>query len=345
MATLLSSIETQVRRHLKELGTLSTPATPTITPNGVTGATTYTYKIVALHRHGTSEAGSAGSTATGNATLSSSNFNRITWTATTNATAYQIFRTVGGATTGLIGTVGAVLQFDDTGLTGDNNTAPTTNTSGGSFWSSDELIDICNKGIKDLWGGIVDLNQEHFLTVDVTNVSLAADGTQLTGVPTDVFRVYIIEPRDTTVSPGLYTLFEPRDYNAWEFINARAKTSQDTSGGLTVYYCMTSAGAPVAAPVVLTAPKISTAMNLRFVYIPSPAAVTSSGNNPIPGESDQALIAYTVAFARAKEREARDPDPAWIATYSTEKKNVMARLSPRQNQEIEVVEDLFGAWW
>ena len=37
-----------------------------------------------------------------------------------------------------------------------------------SFWSSDELIDIANKGIKDLWGAIVDLGQEHFLTVDMT---------------------------------------------------------------------------------------------------------------------------------------------------------------------------------
>jgi hypothetical protein len=70
------------------------------------------------------------------------------------------------------------------------------------FWSSAELIDIINLGIKDLWGAIIDLNQEHFLTVDITNVSLAADGTSLTGVPTDTFRVHLIEPLDTTATPS-----------------------------------------------------------------------------------------------------------------------------------------------
>jgi hypothetical protein len=48
-----------------------------------------------------------------------------------------------------------------------------------------------------------------------------------------------------------------------------------------------------------------------------------------------------VAWARAKEREDRSPDPAWFATYSTDKQSLLTALTPRQEQEEEVVEGLF----
>lgn len=213
-----------------------------------------------------------------------------------------------------------------------------------SFWSSAELIDIANKGIKDLWGAIVDLNQEHWLTVDETNVSFAAEDTDLTGVPSDCFRVHLIEPRDTTSDPGQRIIFLPRDYNSADFTNARSRTSQDPTGGLVIYYTLTSAGPPVAAPVILAAPKLTSALTLRLVYVPTPAAVADSGNNPIPGEADNALIAWMVAYARAKEREDRSPDPNWLSIYATEKQNLLVRLTPRQTQEPEVVEDFMRSW-
>jgi hypothetical protein len=214
-----------------------------------------------------------------------------------------------------------------------------------SFWTSAELIDIINKGIKDLWGAIIDINQEHFLTVDVTNVSLAAEATSLTGVPTDVYRVYIIEPRDTTVD-GSYraVVFEPRKYNSHQFANARAQGPQDAASGLKIYYSVSQAGAPVGAPTILTAPMLSAALPLRFVYVPVQAAVAAGGNNPIPGESDNALIAWCVAYARAKEREDRSPDPNWLAVYATEKQNILVRCAPRQQQEPEVVDDYMAPW-
>ena len=97
-----------------------------------------------------------------------------------------------------------------------------------SFWSSAELIDHINHGIKDLWGAIVELHQEHFLTVDISNVSLAASATQLSGVPADTFRVHLIEPQDTT-SAGSFdnVIFAPKDYNSPEFIGARTLSSSD----------------------------------------------------------------------------------------------------------------------
>lgn len=215
-----------------------------------------------------------------------------------------------------------------------------------SFWTQAELVSIMNKGIKDLWGMAVDLNEEHFQTVDITNVSLAVSTATLTGVPSDVFRVLLIEPVSTVQgATGANVLFVPRDYNGWEFKNARQLTDQDPVGGLNVYYSVSQAGAPVGAPTVHVAPTISTALDpLRFVYIPVIAEILVSENNPIPGESDNALIAWTVAFARAKEREDSAPDPTWLAVYKTEKTNINVRLAPRQTQEPEIVDDFFGGY-
>jgi hypothetical protein len=102
------------------LTALANVSTPTITPQGTTGATTYGYKIVATNGSGVTAASTEGTTATGNATLSSSNFNRISWTAVTGATGYTVYRTTGGATQGLISTItlGSTVTLDDTGLVG-----------------------------------------------------------------------------------------------------------------------------------------------------------------------------------------------------------------------------------
>ncbi len=344
MATLLSSIVAQVRTHLRELPSLTTPAAPTVTPQGTTGAATWTYKIEALSRDQTSIASAAGSTATGNATLSSTNFNRITWAAVTGATAYRIYRTAVGSsptTTGVIALVGATLQLDDTGLAGDSAAAPSAAT-GGVFWSDAELLALATLGAKDLWAAFLDIYGDHYLTVDETNVSIAANATSVTGVPADTFRVHLIEPRDTTIS-GQYAgvLFVPRKYNHPEFIQARAFGSFDPTNGGVIYYDVSGAGSPVGTPTILVAPKLSAAMTLRFVYNPTLGTLTAASNNPVPGESDMALIAYTVAFARAKERDDFSPDPNWIAIYSTEKQSLLTRSTPRQDQEPDMVEGMF----
>lgn len=215
-----------------------------------------------------------------------------------------------------------------------------------SYWTSAELVAHFNTGIKDLWGAIVDLHQEHYLTVDTSNVTLAADGTSLTGVPSDVFRVHLIEPSNTTSSGSTPSvLFKPRDYNSFEFTNARSLTAQDPTAGLEIYYTLTQAGAPVAAPTVLVAPSVTSALALRFVYVPVIAAKVAGDANPIPGEADNALIAWCVAYAMAKIRDDKAPDPNWLAIYATEKQNLLVRLTPRQTQEPDVVPDLFGGFF
>lgn len=218
-----------------------------------------------------------------------------------------------------------------------------------SFWSSAELIDIANNGITDMWGAILDLYQEHYLTVDVTNVTYAAEAEVLANVPTDVFRVFSIEPKDTT-SGGAYNKlqFVPRDYNSPDFVAARSASSINPSNGGVVYYAISGAGAPVGAPTVRVAPKMSAALaaaTLRFSYNPTIAAKAAGDDNPIPGGSDNALIAWIVAYARAKEREDRSPDANWLAVYATEKQNILTRLTPRTSQEPEFVEPLFYNLW
>jgi hypothetical protein len=219
-----------------------------------------------------------------------------------------------------------------------------------SFWSEAELLEHLVDGIKDLWGAVVDLHQEHFATIDATNVSMAASSSTLTGVPADVFRVLLIEPRDLSSSgSGRNVQFIPRDYNSPEFAAARSISAQDPAGTLYVYYAVIGAGAPTAAPTIQVAPQLSTALNLRLMYIPTLASTAfddpDTDNNPIPGESDNALFAWTMAYARAKEREDRSPDPNWLAVYATEKQNVLTRLTPRQEQEPEYVSGLFDEYW
>ena len=217
-----------------------------------------------------------------------------------------------------------------------------------SFWSDAELLNIALRGTTDLWAAYIDIHEEHFLTNDATNVSVTASASTLTGVPTDVFRIYLIEPRDiTSTGSARDVTFVPRDYNHSEFINARAWGDQTPEGGITVFYALSGAGAPSGAPTVTIAPTLSAAVNLRFVYIPSLGvqSYSTSSNNPIPGESDHALIAWIVAYARAKEREDRSPDPAWLAVYATEKQSLLTRSTPRQEQEPVVVDGLFDGYW
>ena len=218
-----------------------------------------------------------------------------------------------------------------------------------SFWTSAELIDIANKGIKDLWGAIIDLFQEHYLTVDITGVSISASTATLSGVPTDVFRVFLIEPKTLSSSGDYRNLtFIPRDYNSPDFKAARRLGDVDPTQENVIYYALSGAGAPVGAPTIHIAPTLSSAIaagQIRLVYNPVVADKTAADSNPIPGESDNALIAWTTAYARAKEREDRSPDPNWLAVYATEKQNILTRLTPRQTQEPDVVEAVFGSLW
>lgn len=214
-----------------------------------------------------------------------------------------------------------------------------------SFWSSDELIQIAIRGAKDLWRDIVDLKQEHYLTRNTTDVTYPASSTQLQGVPVDVHKVYLIEPTSTlTSSTNSGLTFYPLDYNHKDFRSARSLDAIDPTNSV-VYYCITGQGAPVNAPVILCAPQVTSAVSLSFTYVPTLPNLTSDSFVPIPGEADNALVAWTVAFARAKESEDRSPDANWLAIYGTEKQHLLQSLGLREYQEIPVVTAMFEEYW
>lgn len=215
-----------------------------------------------------------------------------------------------------------------------------------NFWTDAELVSILNLGIADLWRGINELRQKHFCTLDTTNVYLAASGTTLTGVPADLFRVHMLEPRDLSSSGSSRMLhFEPKSYEHPEFQAARASDSLDPSSGGTIYWEQGSAGGPVAAPVVYIAPTVTSQVLLKLMYVPTLGTYVAGDNNPIPGHADQALVNWLVAYARAKEREDRSPDPGWIELYATEKRNLIRGLDERQVQDQETADAMFQPYW
>jgi len=208
-----------------------------------------------------------------------------------------------------------------------------------AFWSDSELLGYGNQAIKELWKGIIDLYQGHFLTIDNTTMSIAAGASTVTGVPSDLFRVERIRPRVLNDSNrGL--IFKYRTITHPDFVQAEAVPAV-TPQNTVIYYAVVNAGAPVGAPAILLAPPVASAVNLWVAYAPSMAAVASSGNNPIPGESDVAIKAYIVAWALARQRPANDPDPEYISVYATEKRNILTALTPRSVQEPETV---MGFW-
>lgn len=355
MATTLSALRQMARTRLLETLALTTPGSPLVSVQGTPGTKTISYKIVAKNNTGTSDASQAKTVTTAAATLTGVNFNRLTWQAVPGEeSGYDIYRTatngISPTTTGLIGSVlTGITTFDDTGLAGDGSTAPTVNTSGidSPFWTEQELLDILALGCKDLWRAIVDLHQGHFTTIDETNVSVVANQTTLDGVPADCFRVLMIEVQDfSPANNNSFLEFKPKQYHSKSFQAARSESTVDPTIRIgTIYYDILNAGSPVAAPSIVIAPTISTAMDVRLVYVHSLATLTEASNNPIPGESDNALVAWCVAWARAKEREDRMPDPAWLSVYATDKQSLLTALTPRQEQEEEIVEGLFDEYF
>ena len=213
------------------------------------------------------------------------------------------------------------------------------------FWSSDEIIGYISSGIRDLWRPMVDLKQEYFLTFDNTNVTLSADTTTLSGVPSDVHKVYALEVRDgTNTSANIGLKFRPREFHDEAFVSARTLDSIDPSND-TIFYAVMGAGAPVSAPTIRVAPTVTGAVNLTLTYVPTVGTLTSSSTVPLPGETDNALVAWAVAYARSKEREDRAPDPGWMSIYNAERAQLLQSLGVRNLHKPVVANAMFEEYW
>ncbi len=212
-----------------------------------------------------------------------------------------------------------------------------------SFWNDQELLDHLNNGARDLWRMIVDLYEHHFLTV-IDTPYIDAGASVIYQLPEDVHRVVLIEPRVVgtgTANPGL--IFKPLPYTDPRFLNARGMAAQDPRDTV-CYYTPYGEGGPVNPPTIKIAPTFTSAVNLTLAYNHTLPRFDEDDRNPIPGEADNALVAWCLAFARAKEREDNRPDPGWLAIYQTEKRNLQQQLAPRQSQEPQFVLGMFEGY-
>jgi len=149
---------------------LTTPTGVSVEVNGYVGSTTYSYKVVATAGSSHSAASSAATTTTGAAALGNGRdvntsdmivFPSLApYTPVAGATAYDVYRTAGGATQGKIGSIpivngafttgngsgyGGSSFFDDGGLTGDSSSAPST-ASGSTAGNALAVVDMITDG-------------------------------------------------------------------------------------------------------------------------------------------------------------------------------------------------------
>jgi hypothetical protein len=111
---------TPVTKHVKGgivVIALSTPGSPTVTPQGTPGSTTWGYKVSAFSESGETLASSQGQTTSGAATLDGTNFNKVSWSAVSGAVKYAVYRSTSGGNPSSTGKIVETsnLQFDDTG--------------------------------------------------------------------------------------------------------------------------------------------------------------------------------------------------------------------------------------
>jgi len=218
---------------------------------------------------------------------------------------------------------------------------PADRLDGKSYWGDPEILLHLNNGAKILWRAIVDLYDHHFTVVDEENFFIEASTKIIYGVPETVHRITSLEPRVLGESnPNRSLIFKPANWNSDLFTQARAQAATSPTNAV-IYYTLMAAGAPVGPPVIRIAPALTSSMLLTCTYVSTIAPFDETDRNPIPGESDQALINYAVAQCRAKEREDSMPDPGWMALFATERTDLLVRLDKRQEQAPDIVEGMF----
>lgn len=126
---------------------LTTPTGLSVTATGTTGSTAYSYRVSAVNDVGETLACTSVAIANGNATLSATNYNALSWSAVSGATGYNIWgRKATGFGESYMFTVYGVLTYRDqgeeTGYLGGPSTSilpPEANTTTGVIGSMAEF--------------------------------------------------------------------------------------------------------------------------------------------------------------------------------------------------------------
>ncbi|MDD3007059.1 MAG: right-handed parallel beta-helix repeat-containing protein [Candidatus Pacebacteria bacterium] len=116
------------------LNSLAIPANVAVAVVGTAGVTTYGYRVSAINGNGETIASTTVEVTTGNATLTTSAYNRITWSAVAGATGYKIYGRTSGSELYMATIDVPTLYYSDTGaVVTPAGALPTTNTTGGSI--------------------------------------------------------------------------------------------------------------------------------------------------------------------------------------------------------------------
>lgn len=122
--------------------TLTKPAPPTVAPQGTTGSTAYSYRVSALNESGETLASTATAISNGTYSLSVSNYNKISWSAVSGATSFNVYgrKAAGLGETFMINVSNGSLEYRDQGQDSPSLTTlpPEVNGTGGI---------ICSMGI------------------------------------------------------------------------------------------------------------------------------------------------------------------------------------------------------
>ena len=172
------------------------PPAPSVTVNGTAGTTDYYYRVSAVSLFGETTPSLPTEITTGNATLSSTNYNAVTWNAVTGAVSYPVYRSTDGTNYYQVAnvagnTMGAgTFTWDDTGAVATTAVPQTTNYSGYSIYIA--KVGIFPPGSSGTWsvGGYVGAQQSnvYYSTDGITWVypatSVYAGQPQLVGTVT-----------------------------------------------------------------------------------------------------------------------------------------------------------------
>lgn len=170
---------------------LGNPSAPTLATVGTAGTTSYTYLCTAVDANGfESNSGTALAIATGNATLSGTNYNTVTCASVANASSENVYRTVSAGTPSTTGKIGNTTNggaLNDTGLAG-SGTAPTINTTGsvktqGTLSAAEIVVpgDGTHAGVMSLYPNttLPGLTAGDFSLLGPNSASITAYGWQL----------------------------------------------------------------------------------------------------------------------------------------------------------------------
>lgn len=205
-------------------GPLAAPAAPTVTPTGTAGTTTYDYVITAVDAYGETTASPTGSTTTGNATLTSTDYNALSWTAVTGASSYNVYGR-SGTTLNLLGnTTGTT--FDDTGQGLGSATPPTTNTTAERHYL-DEVGLFPGSVTEWTRGGLVGLTTVQILRSDQLYVRGASPAAPAT-VPTLLQRLTVDDYEAVPSTPYSYAVVVVATVSTIAITSATANTSSVT---------------------------------------------------------------------------------------------------------------------